>query len=345
MIKIKQIMVKSTALIAVSAFVAVVFNTLGGIPLLKTAVIEEDRTVAEGLPQAEGIHLIGLDAAASFIENETGPVLDARPPEEYDQGHLPRAINCFVYDLERYLPRVLNEISPDTPVMLYCSEEDCEDSRFLAQSLKELGFKRLYVYQGGYDQWHSEGMPVFKGDTTRQPLPGRKLTVKQLVDFSRYVPGWIWLLSDLFLVGYGLFVLLLIRRNDLDSVAVVLAAKLVGFIFVFASLHKIASPAQFAWIIENYHILPAILVNPVAIIMPWVELFCGVLLLSGRVRGASSSVLLGLTGIFILAIGFNMIRGLDFDCGCFGTGHMPPWRVLMRDIGLFILIIPGILRE
>jgi len=345
MIKGKQIIVKSAALIAVSALAAVAFNTLGGIPLIKTAVMEESQAIAEVLPEEAGIHMIGLAAARSFIESKTGPVLDARPPEQYDQGHLPGAINCFVYELEQYLPRVFQQIAPDTPVMLYCSAEDCEDSRFLAQSLKELGFKRLYIYKGGYDQWRQEGLPLVKGPGTGKSFAGRELTVKQVVDFSRYIPGWVWLAGDLLILGYGLLVLLLLRRNNLGSSSVVLAAKLVGFIFAFASLHKIASPAQFAWIIENYHILPATLVSPVAVIMPWVELFCGLLLLSGCLRPASSAVLLGLTGVFILAIGFNMIRGLDFDCGCFGSAHMPPWRVLMRDIGLFMLITPGILKE
>ena len=139
-----------------------------------------------------------------------------------------------------------------------------------------------------------------------------------------------------------LLVILLLVSKNLDSRAVVLAAKIVGFVFAFASLHKIASPAQFAGIVENYHILPAVLVAPVAVVMPWIELFCGLLLLLGsRLRPSSSLVLLSLTTVFILAIGFNIIRGLDFDCGCFGSGHVPPWRVLMRDIGLFILLIPA----
>ena len=345
MIKTKQILVKSAALVVVAALAAVIFNSLGGISLKKTLVVQGNQPIAQGLPEEPGIHLIGLEAARSFLENGDGPVLDARPPEEYDQGHLPGAINCFVYDLEAYLPRVLQEFTPDIPVMIYCSGEDCEDSRFLAQSLQELGYKRLYVYVGGYDEWRRQGLPVVTGEATGQSGAGAKRTIEQVVDFSGYIPGWLWLPADLLILAYGLFVLVLVRRNVLDSGSVVLAAKLVGFLFAFASLHKIASPAQFARIIENYHILPAVLVNPMAVILPWVELLCGLLLLSGRLRPASSTVLLVLTGIFILAIGFNIIRGLDFDCGCFGSAHMPPWRALVRDIGLFMLIIPGILRE
>ena len=99
MIKIKQILVKSAALIVISAFVAVAFNTLGGIPLKKTVVVRENQPIAQGLPGEPGIHLISLPAARSFFENGGGQVLDARPPEQYEQGHLPGAINCFVYDV------------------------------------------------------------------------------------------------------------------------------------------------------------------------------------------------------------------------------------------------------
>ena len=345
MIKGKQIIFRSAALIAVSALVAVAFNTLGGIPLISTAGGGQSQAISRGLPEEAGIHLIGLAAARSFLESETGAVLDARSPEQYGQGHLPGAIECFVYELEQYLPHVLQEIAPDTPVMIYCSGEDCEDSRFLAQSLKEIGFQRLYVYQGGYDEWSRQGLPVAEGDAAAQSAAAGKLTVKRMVDFARYIPGWIWLAADLLILAYGLLVLVKLGRKDLNSRFVVPAAKLVGFVFAFASLHKIASPAQFARIVENYHILPVILVNPVAVVMPWVELACGLLLLCGSLRQPSSAVLLGLTGVFILAVGFNMIRGLDFDCGCFGSAHMPPWRVLVRDFGLFMLIIPGILRE
>jgi len=338
-------LVKSTALIVVSAFMAVAFNTLGGISLKKSVVIRESQPVEESLSAEDGIHLIGLPAARSFLESGAGVVLDARPPDQYEQGHLPGAINCFAYDPEQYLPRVLQAIAPGTPVMVYCSGEDCEDSRFLAQSLQEVGYKRLYVYKGGYDEWRRQGLAVAAGEATGESLSSGGLTVRQVVDFSGYIPGWIWLAGDLLILAYGLIVSVLLWRKDLDSRTVVLAMKLVGFLFAFASLHKIASPGQFARIIENYHILPAILVNPVAVIMPWVELVCGLLLLSGFFRPASSAVLLGLTGVFILAIGFNIIRGLDFDCGCFGSAHMPPWRVLTRDIGLFMLIIPGVLKE
>ena len=66
------------------------------------------------------------------------------------------------------------------------------------------------------------------------------------------------------------------------------AARIVGLVFVAASLYKIASPAEFARIIDNYRILPGIMVNLAAVVMPWLELFAGALLL---LRTAQSIIL------------------------------------------------------
>jgi uncharacterized membrane protein YphA (DoxX/SURF4 family) len=115
---------------------------------------------------------------------------------------------------------------------------------------------------------------------------------------------------------------------------------ILGITFVYASIHKIAYPDQLAHIIYGYRILPPEVINLQAIFMPWVELLAGMALILGlKIRGASvliSAMLL----VFILAIGFNLFRGLQFDCGCFsfrGGKSTPPGELLVRDVVLFAL--------
>ena len=48
-----------------------------------------------------------------------------------------------------------------------------------------------------------------------------------------------------------------------------------GFIFIFASIEKIAQPEEFAKAITNYRLLPTPAVNLFAIVLPWVELLAG----------------------------------------------------------------------
>jgi uncharacterized membrane protein YphA (DoxX/SURF4 family) len=94
---------------------------------------------------------------------------------------------------------------------------------------------------------------------------------------------------------------------------------LVGVIFILASLDKIASPANFARAIFAYKFLvgPFVyLINPLAIIIPWLELASGILLLVNKLVRPASIIILGLNLMFIIAIVSVMIRGIHVECGC-----------------------------
>ncbi len=117
---------------------------------------------------------------------------------------------------------------------------------------------------------------------------------------------------------------------------VALAARLIlGAVFIYASLDKILNPAAFAETVFNYQLLPAHLINLMALILPWLELFLGVLLLSGiwlpgAVFGAN---LLMIT--FLSALIYNTARGLNISCGCFpaeATASVLSWRDVLRDV-------------
>lgn len=113
------------------------------------------------------------------------------------------------------------------------------------------------------------------------------------------------------------------------------ARLLLGAVFVYASLDKIAHPAAFARDVYNYQILPDALVHLVALVLPWLELFLGLCLITGFWLPGSVLTANGLLGVFVGALAFNAARGLDIHCGCFSTGGEGPamateW-VLLRD--------------
>lgn len=54
-----------------------------------------------------------------------------------------------------------------------------------------------------------------------------------------------------------------------------------GAVFVWAAWHKIADPGGFARDIYNYRMLPEETINLMAIIMPWLELVCGIFIIIG----------------------------------------------------------------
>jgi len=118
-----------------------------------------------------------------------------------------------------------------------------------------------------------------------------------------------------------------------------------GLIFVWAASNKIVDPGGFAANIENYLILPNYLINFVAVILPWVEALCGLLLITGYfVRGSAVIVNLMLT-VFIIALSLSIFRGIDINCGCFsqkaqsGTNMYSSllWNLPMLAAGLWVL--------
>ena len=58
---------------------------------------------------------------------------------------------------------------------------------------------------------------------------------------------------------------------------------LVGLMFVTAGLPKIMDPKHFVSEIFNYQLLPDILLNPIAIIIPWIEVIAGIMLIAAPI--------------------------------------------------------------
>ena len=112
-----------------------------------------------------------------------------------------------------------------------------------------------------------------------------------------------------------------------------------GFVFIYASVTKISDPEGFAQAIYNYKLLPLFLVNILAVILPWVELCAGILLIFGITVKENSAIINGLLLIFIIAIIISLFRGLDINCGCFGTvdGSKVGLIKILENIGLLIL--------
>lgn len=115
-----------------------------------------------------------------------------------------------------------------------------------------------------------------------------------------------------------------------------------GIVFLWASLGKIRDPLGFAQIIQNYQILPNVLVNPVAILLPWVEAICGLSLILGFfVRGSSLIVNLLMLS-FITAFLLNVFRGIDVSCGCFSVSVKQTSTSLLVIVRDTVFLIAGL---
>jgi hypothetical protein len=116
---------------------------------------------------------------------------------------------------------------------------------------------------------------------------------------------------------------------------------LLGLVFVYASLDKIANPSGFARIVYQWQILGPVPANVLAVTLPWVELVSGLLLLIGVCRRDAALVLAVLLVVFLGAAASVLARGIDVEnCGCTSiteaaAGSWPPaWT---RGVGWFLI--------
>lgn len=129
----------------------------------------------------------------------------------------------------------------------------------------------------------------------------------------------------------------------------VAARWMLGATFVYAAVPKVADPAAFAKIVYGYELFPNALINLIAIGVPWVELVAGTCLLLGVFPRAAALLVNVLLTFFIVVLAVNLLRGHQFDCGCFATGADDPAAVgwlLARDffyllLGLRVFLHPG----
>ncbi|QSV46295.1 DoxX family protein [Geobacter benzoatilyticus] len=106
-----------------------------------------------------------------------------------------------------------------------------------------------------------------------------------------------------------------------------------GALFLYAGIIKILTPAAFAGSIANYQVLPYAGNYLAAAILPWIEVICGALLVTGwRTRSAAALVAL-MNAFFIILLFSTVARGLDIDCGCFKQGgdKTTAWTAIFRD--------------
>ncbi len=90
--------------------------------------------------------------------------LDARPFEQYAEGHIPGAINMPVHketgmDL---LFRLEDMLHSSPKLVAYCTGIGCDLSDILAKKLVEIGIKKdkIIVFKGGMEAWTQAHYPV-----------------------------------------------------------------------------------------------------------------------------------------------------------------------------------------
>lgn len=136
------------------------------------------------------------------------------------------------------------------------------------------------------------------------------------------------------------------QRRALDA-ATVLARWAVGALFLYMGLAKALDPEKFLKLVRQYDLVSTPwLLNGIAAALPWLEVWCGLLLLTGiLVRGSallSLAMLIPFTAVVfhratVLAAAKALpFCAVKFDCGC-GTGEVLICGKLVENGALIFL--------
>lgn len=129
-------------------------------------------TLAEmvGIARSQAREISPARAADASNHGQLDMIVDVREPAEYEEGHLPRAINIPRGVLELRAdpasPGADAELSADRAarILVYRTKGPGARSLFASQTLTSMGYERVEVLGGGLMAWAEAGLPV-EGET------------------------------------------------------------------------------------------------------------------------------------------------------------------------------------
>lgn len=136
------------------------------IPMGKEAPAAADPlSVAPRKDPATAYLTVDGDVAARL--HKAGAVfIDVRRSDSFKAGHIPGARSIVVWERDadsRIAALPGSAVSLDSVIVIYCSGNDYTDSERLAKKMALSGFRNLYVYRQGFDDWENRRGSVERG--------------------------------------------------------------------------------------------------------------------------------------------------------------------------------------
>ncbi|MFP4282272.1 MAG: MauE/DoxX family redox-associated membrane protein [Verrucomicrobiota bacterium] len=113
-------------------------------------------------------------------------------------------------------------------------------------------------------------------------------------------------------------------------------------VFLLAGTIKLIDPARFQLDIRAFDLLPAAGVYLAALFLPVLEVLAALALWTPLRRGAAALLAL-LTAGFIGGLFSALARGIEVDCGCFGTWLVFPSIWMHLAFNSLLIVIAGLL--
>jgi uncharacterized membrane protein YphA (DoxX/SURF4 family) len=133
------------------------------------------------------------------------------------------------------------------------------------------------------------------------------------------------------------------------ALPMLVARLLVGGAYVWYGTHKVLEPIAFLKALHGYAMLPTSppqVLNLTVVVLPWIEILCGMLLLVGALVRAASLLLFVMTVVFTVVVSLRAetlaasqsvpLCSVYFDCGC-GMGEVWFCGKFAENLGLIAL--------
>ncbi len=121
-------------------------------------LVEVEHTVRSFLKGRERFMPVDREQLLRRIADGEVTVLDVRPAEEFEAGHLPRAVS---FPLEELAAR-LDELPRDREIVAYCRGPYCVLALEAVETLKKAGFRAVRLDLSVLD-WKARGLPLMTG--------------------------------------------------------------------------------------------------------------------------------------------------------------------------------------
>jgi rhodanese-related sulfurtransferase len=106
------------------------------------------------------IKKIDLKSLKDKIEKKQVNLIDVLDKDSYEKVHIKGAINIPFLKMDE--DAVKKQIDPEKEIVVYSIDYDCPVSKIAAGKLKKFGYKNVFYYHGGKQEWLEAGLPVVK---------------------------------------------------------------------------------------------------------------------------------------------------------------------------------------
>ncbi len=147
-----------------SIVLAIIYNmvSLSGIEFIRKPINSVSVDFNNGDNSRNIVKEIDLAQALFIFDSKLGSFIDARDQWEYSEGHISGAFNIPEFSFELH-DTILSKFSKDSLLVIYCSGDDCDMSKRLADQLLKLGYNNSFVFTKGIEAWLEAELPIEKG--------------------------------------------------------------------------------------------------------------------------------------------------------------------------------------